>query len=306
MRIAVFYSDNPFAGWIQTHGFAEVLERVGHEVVRIAIPCQGGYVKREDADRINKPIDDCDLIIVSGPEWLRKWIQAFYPQWSKLKAPKVGWYHESFVREDFTLDYANYERMFDFHFFPDKNDAEKYRGEFLPLGVDTAIFKDKLCCERDIEVGFIGLMYPKRGKFVEEVKPLLGDINIQMRYACQSERGLIPAVAVFDFDGLNVRKSMELLADTYRRIKVFVTFPSMSSVVVAKVLESLACGCTLVCPTQPVSLPCYEYTTSAECAEQVRRAVVEARNGAEYIEQHHRMELRFETIFEKAGACVTS
>jgi hypothetical protein len=106
-------------------------------------------------------------------------------------------------------------------------------------------------------------MYPKRARFVNELAPHLGDIKIAYRTSCQSERGLIPAIGVWDFDGLNVRRSMQLLAETYRRIKVFVTFPSLSNVLVAKVLESLACGCILGAPKQPVTLPgCFEYEGS--------------------------------------------
>ncbi len=279
----------------------DVLKRMGHDVVAIGVP-PVTQISKEAAAKVNKPIDDCDLILVSGAEWLRKWILAFYPNWQHLKAPKVAWYHESFVREDFTLDYKNFEGMFDFHFFPDKGDAEKYQGTFLPLGVDTFMFNTQPKSERDIEVGFIGLMYPKRAQFVQELTPHLGDIKIKYMTACQSERGLIPAIGVWDASGLNIRRSMELLAETYRRIKVFVTFPSMSNVLVAKVLESLACGCVLVAPKQPVSLDCLTYEGAYQCAEMVRTAL---KSGINYGVPEHRMELRFEQIFKEVG-CRTS
>jgi hypothetical protein len=206
----------------------------------------------------------------------------------------------------------DFEGMFDFHFFPDKADAEKYKGEWLPLGVDTEMFNRANGCfypKRDIEVGFIGLMYPKRARFVNELAPHLGDIKIAYRTSCQSERGLIPAIGVWDFDGLNVRRSMQLLAETYRRIKVFVTFPSLSNVLVAKVLESLACGCLLVAPKQPVKLPgCFEYEGAYQCAEQIRAALQSGQDAATpwQIDEHHRMELRFEQIFTKVGLCESS
>lgn len=309
MKIAAFYSDSPFAGWVQCEGFVDVLKRMGHEVVAIAVP-PVTQITQSLADKVNRPIDDCDMVIVSGPEWLRKWIKAFYPNWDTLKCPKVAWYHESFVREDFTLDYENFESMFDFHFFPDKTDAEKYKGEFLPLGVDTEMFNlfgfSPHAVPRDIEVGFIGLMYPKRAKFVEELKPHLGDIKINYMVACQSERGLIPAIGVWDADGLNIRRSMELLAETYRRIKVFVTFPSLSNVLVAKILESTACGCRLVAPFQPVNNVMFlPYSGAYECANQIREAMKQSRDGygdpSEQTFSAHRMELRFEQIFSKVG-----
>lgn len=309
LKIAAFYSDSPFAGWVQAGGFAEVLSRMGHEVVPIAIP-PVTQVTQEIANKVNKPIADCDMVIVSGPEHLRNWIRAFYKDWDKLKMPKVGWYHESFVREDYSLDYGNFEKMFDFHFFPDKADAEKYSGDFLPLGVDTGIFHndqwtvpiDKMT--RDIEVAFIGLMYPKRQRFVEELTPHLGDIKIRYMTGCQSERGLIPAIGVWDADGLNIRRSMELLAETYRRIRVFVTFPSLSNVLVAKVLESAACGCTLVAPRQNVELNGYlPYEGAYQCGQAIRRALDTNERVAQI--DSHRMELRFEEIFKKAGVCVS-
>jgi hypothetical protein len=308
LKIAAFYSDSPFAGWVQAEGFADVLRRMGHEVVPIPVP-PVSQVSREQAEKINKPIDDCELVLVSGPEHLRKWIRTFYKNWDSLKMPKVGWYHESFVREDYSLDYKTVEGMFDFHFFPDKADAKKYKGEWLPLGVDTEMFHPVhglRLGEMAIEVGFIGLMYPKRARFVNELAPHLGDIKIAYRTSCQSERGLIPAIGVWDFDGLNVRRSMQLLAETYRRIKVFVTFPSLSNVLVAKVLESLACGCLLVAPKQPVTLPgCFEYEGAYQCAEQIRAALEceSSHAQADAIRELHRMELRFEEIFAKVGLC---
>jgi hypothetical protein len=311
MKIAAFYSDSPFAGWVQCEGFVDVLKRLGHEVTAIAIP-PVTQVTKEQADKVNKPIDDAELVIVSGPEHLRKWIQHFYPEWKHLKCPKVGWYHESFVREDYSLDYKLFEGMFDFHFFPDRADAEKYKGTFLPLGVDTEVFNPTHGCtypKRDIEVSFIGLMYPKRARFVEELTPHLGDIKIKYMTACQSERGLIPAIGVWDADGLNIRRSMHLLAETYRRIKVFVTFPSLSNVLVAKVLESLACGCKLVAPKQPIAIGGYRpYEGAYQCAEQIRIALTEPWDqsiATTSTYQCHRMELRFEEIFERVGLCPT-
>jgi len=308
MKIAAFYSDSPFAGWVQAEGFCDVLSRMGHEVVPIAVP-PTNQVTRALAEKVNKRIDDAEMVIVSGPEHLRKWINTFYPDFSKLKMPKVAWYHESFEREDYTLDYRNFEGLYDFHFFPDKSDAEKYKGEWLPLGCDTVTFQyhEDFPTHRDIDVAFIGLMYPKRARFVQELTEHLGDIKIDYRYACQSEKGLVPAIAVYDFDGLNVRRSMELLAETYRRIKVFVTFPSLSNVLVAKVLESLACGCSLVAPKQPVDLKnYYSYESPKECAEAIKKVIAEPISGVSEVYEKHRMELRFEQIFQKAGVCLTS
>lgn len=308
MKIAAFYSDSPFASWGQSRGFSAVLRRMGHTVVDIPIP-PTKQVTRSQVETINKPIDDCELILVSGPEHLKDWINQFYPQWNKLKMPKVGWYHESFhAREDIQFVYQNFESMFDFHFFPDKDDAEKYKGTWLPLGVDTEMFNplspdyepEPHKPYRDIDCAFIGLMYPKRHRFYEELKPFLKGIPLRVANG---------NILVHDFDGINLERSTELLAETYRRIKVFVAFPSVCNVLVAKILESMASGCYLVASEQPVELKNYaSYTTAKECAREIREALDAniyrekiARQGCEEVTKNHRMELRFEKIFQLIG-----
>jgi len=312
MKIAAFFSDSPFASWGQSRGFAAVLRRMGHTVVDIPVP-PTQRVTASQLAKINKPIEDCELILVSGPEHLRDWINQFYPHWNTLKAPKVGWYHESFhSREDYSLNYENFRAMFDYHVFPDKEDAEKYKGQWLPLGVDTEMFRrwshdfmdgDVRCGklpERDIDCAFIGLMYPKRQRFYEELKPFLKGIPLRVNTG---------NVLVHDIDGMNVTKTAELMAETYRRIRVFVSFPSVSNVLVAKILESMACGCYLIAPQQPIDLKNYAgYTTTKDCAREIREALEAniyrekiAARGCEEVNREHRVELRFERIFELVG-----
>lgn len=340
MKIAAFYSDSPFASWTQSRGFAAVLKRMGHEVVEISIP-PTKQVTRSQVEKINKPIDDCELILVSGPEHLKDWINQFYPQWAKLKAPKVGWYHESFsARDDYTLCYQNFEGMFDFHCFPDADDAATFKGTHLPLGVDTEMFRPlnelfpwgskwvdaaidggrdahgrtpwevlpKFQPPRDIDSAFIGLMYPKRQKFYEELRPFLKGINLRVANG---------NILVHDFDGINVLRSTELLAETYRRIKVFVAFPAVCNVLVAKILESMASGCYLIAQKQPVELEGYAtYGSAKDCAKEIKESLALepyreriARQGCEEVHKNHRMELRFEKIFQLIGEqkeCVSS
>jgi len=299
VKLAAFYSDSPYASWGQSRGFGRALRRMGHDVVEIAVPPVKSIGKAK-ADAINKPIEDCDAAIVSGPEHLERWIKTFYPRWDSYTFPKIAWYHESFIREDYSLDFSDYERRYTHHFFPDARDAEKFKGEHLSLGIDTEIFHDLRTQPRDVEVAFIGLLYEKRARFLEEVKPHLGDIKVRVASG---------NVLVQDLDGINVEKSTELLADQYRRIQVFVTFPSLSNVLVAKVLETMACGCTLVAPTQPVHLEkYYAYETPAECAKQIKRALTNPIGACAAKEaKKHSIESRFETLLEKAGLqCVTA
>jgi len=271
---------------------------MGHDVTEIAIPPVRS-ISRAKLEKIIKPIDDCEAVIVSGPEHLDRWIKQFYPQWDKLKIPRIAWYHESFIREDYTLDFESYKSRYDVHFFPDERDAAN--GHHLPLGVDTVFFHDFTTTPRDVEVAFIGLLYEKRARFLQEVKEHLGN-SVSIR-VCPGN------ILVTDLDGINITASTKLLADQYRRIQVFVTFPSLSNVLVAKILESMACGCTLVAPKQPVHLEkYYSYETPAECARQIKRAITNpigtcaAKEAAK-----HSMESRFETLFQKAGLeCVTA
>jgi hypothetical protein len=322
MKIAAFYSDSPYASWGQSRGFARVLSRMGHQVTEIAIP-PVQKIRSDQAERINKPIADHDLLLVSGPEHLGPWIKQFYKGWDGLKIPKVGWYHESFVREDYSLNFEDYKPWLDFHFFPDKDDAAKYKGEFLPLGIDTKMFHPgdlassatldyadthggpRHCYpERDVPCAFIGLMYPKRERFYREVMKHVRGIDMRV---CNG------TITVSDLDGINVEKSTELLASQYRRIQVFVTFPSLSNVLVAKILESMASGCALVCPKQPVRMHHhFAYETPEQCAAQILVALeADAHFGelaAEYVRDEHAMELRFEQLFQKVGLaqCVSA
>jgi glycosyltransferase involved in cell wall biosynthesis len=299
VKIAAFFSDSPYASWGQSQGFAAVLRRMGHEVVDIAVP-PVKTLKASQVAKINKPIDECDLVIVSGPEHLKDWICQFYSQWNKLKAPKVGWYHESFhAREDYKLKYADFEGLFDVHCFPDRDDAEKFKGEWLPLGIDSEMFPPRQK-NADIEAAFIGLMYPKRVRFLESLQPLL---DIPLRIANGS-------ILVQDIDGLNVKRSTELLAETYRRVKVFVAFPSICNVLVAKILEAMASGCLLVGQQQPIDLDNYlPYSSPAECAKQIRTALAMGdaerermiQAAQEEVRTRHAMELRFKAIFQLIG-----
>jgi glycosyl transferase family 1 len=311
VKIAAFFSDSPFASWTQSRGFAAVLQRMGHEVVDVPIPA--GYkemrqIKRTLVERVNKPIDGCELIIVSGPEHLQRWIQQFYPQWAKLKVPKVGWYHESFhAREDYQMNYEAFREHYNFHIFPDVDDAAKYKGEFLSLGVDTEMFQPHMIDgqygtipqERDIDCAFIGLMYPKRQRFAQALGPHLNGLEIR-----------IATVLAQDLDGVSVQKTAEILAGEYRRIKILTAFPSLSNVLVAKPLEAGACGCAVIVSQSHglENVVTYDESRPETLAEKARFLLANpseceriSQALCEEVHTKHRMEMRFERIFEIAG-----
>jgi hypothetical protein len=245
VKIACFYGDNPLASWMLSRGLPAVLRRMGHEV--IDIPTLGGSkIARADAERINKPItSDIDLIIVSGPEYLLSWIKTFYPNWKGLNIPKACWYHESELRDDRVADFSKIAPYFDFNFMPNKGDAEKYSAEHLPVGVDTEMFSEYgprykgnfIPATRTIDVAFLGTLYDKREAFLRALLPHLGNIKL-----------VVGQALVKDIEGINLVKSVELLASEYRRIKILLNLPTLSHVLVSKVLEAAACGCLVLTP----------------------------------------------------------
>jgi hypothetical protein len=306
LKIVCFYGDNPLASWMLSRGLPAVLRRMGHEVIEI--PTLGGSrITRADAERINKPISpDTDLIIVSGPEYLMSWIKTFYPQWKELRVPKACWYHESETRDDRIGDFSQIVPWFDFNFMPNAQDAERYNCDHLPVGVDTHMFRDTeddwsgpYKPERTIDCAFIGTLYDKREQFLRGLLPHLGRTKITVGQAL-----------VKDIEGINLVKSVELLASEYRRVKILVNLPTLSHVLVSKVLEAAASGCLVLTPEPKYADVGVGYEPKPEAlGEAIKlyadnpRATKEqvAKDRAE-IHTNHRMELRLEKILAKVGA----
>lgn len=315
MKIVCFYGDNPLASWMLSRGMPAVLRRMGHEVIEI--PTLGtAQVTQSDVDRINKPIpNDTDLILVSGPEYLLSWIRKFYPQWDKLKIPKACWFHESSVRDDRTCDFSKITPWFDFAFMPNKQDAEQYKGIYLQIGVDAEMFclspyiikataySNNIPEKRDIDCAFIGTVYEKRRAFLQAMVPYL--------------KGLRPKIGqalVQDLDGVNLVKSVELLASEYRRIKILLNLPTLSNVLVSKILEASASGCLVLTPFPVHADVGVPYVADPRAlAEAIRTyanhpevAAKQAKEHRELVLKNHRMESRLEDIFAACGMGVTA
>lgn len=322
MKIVTFFGDNPLASWMLSRGLPAVLRRMGHEVIEI--PTLGGAkISRADADRINKPIPkDTDLIIVSGPEYLMTWIKTFYPEWRDLNIPKACWYHESERRDDRIADFSKIIPWFDFNFMPNAQDAERYNCDHLPVGVDTGMFSphaDGYKIGRDrtepwnphsrealhytlqshyrtIPLAFIGTLYDKREQFLRGLLPHLGRTKITVGQAL-----------VKDIEGINLVKSVELLANEYRRVKILLNLPTLSHVLVSKVLEAAACGCLVLTPEPRYADVGAGYEPRPEAlgeaikfwAENSTKAKKQAEADCEKVHREHRMELRLEQILAK-------
>jgi hypothetical protein len=301
LKIVCMYGDNPLASWMLSRGMPSVLRRMGHEVIEI--PTLGtAQVTQSDVDRINKPIqEDTDLILVSGPEYLLSWIKKFYPQWDKLKIPKACWFHESSVRDDRTCDFSKITPYFDFAFMPNKDDAEQYKGIHLQIGVDAEMFcphNDEFQ-HREIECAFIGTVYEKRRAFLQAMAPHMNGFRFKVGQAL-----------VQDLDGVNLVKSVKLLASEYRRIKILLNLPTLSNVLVSKILEASASGCLVLTPFPvhtDVGIPYVaEPKALAEAIHALRNhpeiATAKAKEHRDLVLKNHRMESRFEDIFAACGA----
>ena len=139
----------------------------------------------------------------------------------------------------------------------------KGRVDWLPYGADLEIFHPRQCqkcsgqgfgrwkelcvsCHgsgieetgRDIPIGFIGLLYAKRKSFIDHLASIYSaPIPI-----------LSGNVVVQDIDGIHPLDSVRRLAMNYQRIMIFVNLPSLSQLLVTKVVETMACGCCLLTP----------------------------------------------------------
>src|SRR5512137_1502152 len=96
MRIAYFHTNTILSGW-SNWAAARVMRRLGHEVLDAPIPTDArGAVLREvssaEVAAIKRTLPtlgqlrECDVVFVSGPEYVAAWIATVYGQgpWTKL------------------------------------------------------------------------------------------------------------------------------------------------------------------------------------------------------------------------------
>lgn len=212
MNIACLYPRNIGVAWSMSDGIPRTLQRMGHDVTAFPNAAVEG---------------DCfkcfDLVLVSTPEGLPT--KAF----SDTKTPIAIWVSETTGREDhdFAPYYKELTSITPHLFFPSVIDAATFNGTYLPYGTDLTVFRNEIpLAERDIPIGFIGQLYPKRSRFL----PRLEAAGIHVHVLAQ-QYSETPQDAV------------ELLVAQYNRIQLFVSLPSLVNCTVAKVYEAAACGC---------------------------------------------------------------
>lgn len=316
MKISVFYPHSLFSAWSVSEGLCDTLFRMGHTVVKAPIDPSTTQLSRAKFPSLDV-LNECDMVLVSGPEHIRKFIDALYHDFGKLKAKKVGYFHETIERSDYgRLDFENISKGFDALYTPAAQD-EKYGMKFLPFGVDTEMFRrcqnagtDYCVCEsgkdvcdlvgggeyRDRSAIFIGLLYGARAEFVKKhgLESLIQFGNCQVQ----------------DLDGVNIRKSVELYASELKRSKILVNLPSLCRHAVTKITEGAACGSVVV--THKVEdernhiLKSGVYYESGEELKAILEDVLAndskreeiARKQCEEVHSNHRLDQRLQVILE--------
>jgi hypothetical protein len=258
VRLAVFFPKSQHAAWSMSNGLVTTLRRMGYQVLRGELPATGGNVPPQVFESIKESLPaiealkGCDAILVSGPEHIAPWLDAVYGkyEWKQLGVPKAAWWHETLQREDYSIDWDNVSCWADENFVPAWQDADwldqeafgKGHVHWLPFGVDTHVFRphDDFLLGRtqkkEWPVAFIGLVYEKRARFLKA----LGQHN--------HPPIRVGNVSISDLSGYCAEESVLRLAANYRSIGVFFNMPALSSLLVTKVYEVMACGTFLLTP----------------------------------------------------------
>ncbi len=303
MRLACFHPASVFCAWSVATGLVDTFNRMGHETTGFPVDVTTQVIdptQYPTADRLR----GFDGIVISGPEHVRAHLLRLYPKWHRIPVPKIGWLHETIEREDYGKLNVEDIRSFSDKTFCSAVQDEKYGFEWLPFGVDTAVFKPDWDQKKEYDAAFIGLLYPKRAEFLQKLQPFLNGITLKLGN-----------VQVLDLGGVRMRETVALYADNLRKIKVFVNLPSLSELVVTKVYESLACGAFLITPAIPearnfdnIQAHFYDPDQPAELAERIRFCLkhekerIEAtRVCCDQIHRLHRLELRCEILLNALG-----
>lgn len=295
-KICLLYPGTTTAAWSCSDGIVTTLRKMGYKVLEFP---RG----RADSPKITlEAINKADLFLISGLEHLLRVPPLMFLEelfdikdfkmdsnltplervvqiWEReIKVPVAVYYHESFVRPDYTMDFTAMRPFGQEHFFPAVQDAETFDEEhfgahghchWLPFGVDTDVFRPMPCfscsgrgfklltndqCDKCLgsgqadpvktaDIAFIGLMYGPRQQFLQRLQPHLKDVAI---IAGGVQLRDLPDIAYAD--GIPWEEMARRLASNYRKCKVFFNLPSLSQHLVTKVFEVMACGTFLVTP----------------------------------------------------------
>lgn len=223
---------------------------MGHEIREVAFP--GNEVRLTEQLRASLPsvedLNSYDVLLCTYFEYLQPWLQATYGDtWQQIRVPIVARFDESMDRTDLGLPtrIPELKKWAAYFSFPAAQDAKKFGGDWHPFGADTEIFHPidyasaiRVTALHSMDVGFIGSMYPNRQAYLQKLLQHLRP-DILFRYG---------NVFVQDLDGPRQPESTYVLADNYRRLKIFFCLPPLSRLVVEKVFDVMACDTLVLYP----------------------------------------------------------
>jgi glycosyltransferase involved in cell wall biosynthesis len=249
MKIAHFHTNTILSSWTNL-AVLDAFKELGHETYRGAIPVNqhGAVLTKVSSQQFQEvktacptfeELQDCDFILISGPEYLSHWLDSLYTKkkWMTLKN-KIGWHLESSSRKDLAIKYEDFLEWSDIHFFCDPEDVTRFKGHQMPLAVDTKMFNPGIYTTKRYDVGFVGTVYPKRVEFLNSLKPHLG--STMFRAA---------GVSVRDLGGECQEDWAKLLVNNIRQLKIHVNLPSNNSNMwTSRPFETMACSTFLLTP----------------------------------------------------------
>lgn len=251
MKVALFHPHNTLGGWVAVGGYRAALERMGHEVLDAVLP--GNTVANVDVVRSTLPtivaLAGCDVIISAFHEYTAPWLEALYgfEAWKPLINKTVARFDESMDRMDLGLPGRLPELMKWAlrHAFAAAQDARKYKGDWIPFSADTEMFSaERGMSEKPYDVAFIGSLYPLRRKYLEHLA----------RFADGTRFNVCDNVGLHRLDGAAEPESTMLLAEEYRKVKIFFCLPTISRLFASKAFEVMACGTFVMHPQLPGEL----------------------------------------------------
>lgn len=244
MKITLFTIKNILACHYALFGYAETLQRMGHEVFQYSFPSNQVDPMavrgiREHMPKIEK-MNECDLVLSTYHEYVQPWLAAVYgEEWKKLKVPVVARFDESMDRMDLQLPQRvpGLKQWAQYFSFPAAQDAEKFGGEWHPYGADGTIFKPQQL-ERKYPIAFIGTLYPQRQAYLSALAP-----HITRRVMFH-----VGNVKAEDLSGILEHESTELLAKNYAQCGIFLVLPPLSRLIVEKTFDIMACDTFVMYP----------------------------------------------------------
>lgn len=277
MKIAVFYPQGATA-WSVAKGVSVVLTRMGHDV---------------DEWSTREPLENHDLILVAGPEYLWRELSSIYSFWEDVKVPKIGWLHETVNRADYnTNPIALYGQLpvealkrFTPLLYTQAHQDQHYGMKFVPCGVDTGMFFPKVRVGlKDVDNPiYSGSLYGIRQEFLRKHR------NVRLKFAYREYA------------------TVEDYAEGLRSASAVFNFPSLSAMSTARVFEVLASRTALISPIMegPENYSIFThgkhlfyYTDSpdqaiAECAANGKFVCLE---GYKEVTEKHTLEQRLTTM----------